>query len=450
MTTPARPANRHHKRPRGEGQWALGYREPLNKNEENKKNDDGLNVRQRIIDIYSKQRLRLHRPGRPARPDALVRALHPAQARDRRRQDRDPGAGGARRPLLHAARPDRRRPAQPAQLRVIADISNQYGRGTADVTDRQNIQLHWIEIEDVPDIWERAGGGRACPPPRPAATPRASSSAARSPGSTPTRSSTPRRADRARSTTRYIGNPAFSNLPRKFKTALTGCPAHCTVHEINDVAFVGVVNEQRRDGLRPVGRRRPVHQPDAGQAARRLRRARSRSPEVWAGVIGIFRDYGYRRLRHRARIKFLINDWGAEKFREVLEKEYLGYALPDGPAPEQPRGGRRDHVGVFPQKDGNFYVGFAPKVGRLDGDMLHVIADLAERYGSGRVHTTVEQKMVILDVRPTRSTEPRRRAGGQRPAGQARPRSAARRWPAPASSSASWPSSRPRPPRPWT
>jgi sulfite reductase (ferredoxin) len=123
---------------------------------------------------------------------------------------------------------------------------------------------------------------------------------------------------------------------------------------------------------------------------------------AYGGVIGIFRDYGYRRLRHRARIKFLINDWGAEKFRDVLEKEYLGYALPDGPAPEQPRGGRRDHVGVFPQKDGNFYVGFAPKVGRLDGDRLHLIADIAERHGSDRVHTTVEQKMVILDVAPDR------------------------------------------------
>src|SRR5690606_8502597 len=106
--------------------------------------------------------------------------------------------------------------------------------------------------------------------------------------------------------------------------------------------------------------------------------------EVWAGVTSIFRDYGYRRLRHRARLKFLVNDWGTEKFRDVLEKEYLGYPLPDGPAPAPPRNGRRDHVGVFPQRDGNFYVGFAPRVGRMSGELLHAVADIAERHGSNR------------------------------------------------------------------
>jgi sulfite reductase (ferredoxin) len=120
--------------------------------------------------------------------------------------------------------------------------------------------------------------------------------------------------------------------------------------------------------------------------------------EVWAGVVSVFRDYGYRRLRHRARIKFLVADWGPERFREVLEKEYLGYALPDGPAPEPPRGGVRDHVGVHPQRDGLCYVGFAPRVGRLSADTLDAIADLAAAHGSGRVRTTTEQKMVILDV----------------------------------------------------
>jgi sulfite reductase (ferredoxin) len=126
--------------------------------------------------------------------------------------------------------------------------------------------------------------------------------------------------------------------------------------------------------------------------------------EVWAGVVSVFRDYGYRRLRHRARIKFLVADWGPEKFREVLEKEYLGYALPDGPAPGAPRGGVRDHVGVHPQVDGLNYVGFAPRVGRLDADALDAIAELAARYGRGRVRTTTEQKMVILDV-PANQTD---------------------------------------------
>jgi sulfite reductase (ferredoxin) len=121
-------------------------------------------------------------------------------------------------------------------------------------------------------------------------------------------------------------------------------------------------------------------------------------PDVWAGVIGIFRDYGYRRLRTRARLKFLVADWGAEKFRQVLEDEYLGRELVDGPAPEQPVQQWRDHIGVHRQKDGRFYVGFAPRVGRVDGATLTKIADLAEAHGSGRVRTTVEQKMIVLDV----------------------------------------------------
>jgi sulfite reductase (ferredoxin) len=119
--------------------------------------------------------------------------------------------------------------------------------------------------------------------------------------------------------------------------------------------------------------------------------------EVWSGVTRLFRDYGYRKSRNRARLKFLVADWGPEKFREVLEKEFLGRALTDGPAPAPPRG-QRDHVGVRRQKDGRSYVGFALKTGRTSGSQLAEIADLAERYGSGSVAMTIEQKVVIRDV----------------------------------------------------
>jgi sulfite reductase (ferredoxin) len=397
MTTPARPANRHHKRPRGEGQWALGYSEPLNKNEENKKNDDGLNVRQRIIDIYSKRGFD---------------SIDPADLRGRMRwyglyTQRKPGIDGGKTAILEPEELDDRYfmlrvridggRLNLAQLRVIADISNIYGRGTADVTDRQNIQLHWIEIEAVPDIWERLESVGLSTTEACGDTPRVILGCPLAGIDTEELIDPTELISEIYDT--YIGNPAFSNLPRKFKSALSGCPAHCTVHEINDVAFVGVVNERGEKGYDLwVGGGLSTNP----MLAKRL--GVFLTPEqvapAYGGVIGIFRDYGYRRLRHRARIKFLINDWGAEKFREILETEYLGYALPDGPAPEQPRGGRRDHVGVFKQKDGNFYVGFAPKVGRLDGDKLHLIADIAERHGSDRVHTTVEQKMVILDVAP--------------------------------------------------
>jgi sulfite reductase (ferredoxin) len=390
------------KRKRGEGQWALGYREPLNKNEENKRNDDGLNVRQRIIDIYSKYGFD---------------SIDPADLRGRFRwyglyTQRRPGIDGGKTAVLEPEELDDRYfmlrvridggRLSNDQLRVIAYISRRYARGTADVTDRQNIQLHWIEIENVPDIWEALESVGLSTTEACGDTPRvilgcplAGIDADEIVDGTP---------EIAAIGEQYIGDAAFSNLPRKFKSAISGCPAQCAIHEINDIAFVGVVKPNGETGYdlwvggglstNPMIGKRLGAFVRPGQVA-----------EVWAGVTGLFRDYGYRRLRHRARIKFLVADWGPEKFREILEKEYLGYALPDGPAPDAPRDGIRDHVGVHPQRDGNCYVGFAPVVGRLSADILDVIADLAARYGSGRVHTTTEQKMVILDVPPERAED---------------------------------------------
>jgi sulfite reductase (ferredoxin) len=386
-------------RKRGEGQWALGYHEPLNKNEENKKNDDGLNVERRIIDVYSK---------------AGFDSIDPADLRGRFRwfglyTQRKPGIDGGKTAILEPEELDDRYfmlrvridggQLDPAQLRAIAEISNKYGRGTADVTDRQNIQLHWIEIESVPAIWDMLKSVGLSTMEACGDTPRviigcplAGIAADEIIDATP----------QIRDThDRYIGTPEFSNLPRKFKSAMSGCTAHCTVHEINDIAFVGVVNEHGETGYDVfVGGGLSTNPMFAQRLGAFVKPEQVH--EVWKGVISVFRDYGYRRLRHRARIKFLVNDWGAAKFREVLEKEYLGFALPDGPAPAEPKA-QRDHVGIHPQRDGNVYVGFAPRVGRLNGDLLHVIGDLAEEYGSGRVRTTAEQKMVILDVPPARA-----------------------------------------------
>jgi sulfite reductase (ferredoxin) len=383
------------KRKRGEGQWALGYREPLNKNEENKRNDDGLNVRQRIIDIYSKYGFD---------------SIDPADLRGRFRwyglyTQRRPGIDGGKTAVLEPEELDDRYfmlrvridggRLSNDQLRVIAYISRRYARGTADVTDRQNIQLHWIEIENVPDIWEALESVGLSTTEACGDTPRvilgcplAGIDADEIVDGTP---------EIAAIGEQYIGDTAFSNLPRKFKSAISGCPAQCAIHEINDIAFVGVVKPDGETGYdlwvggglstNPmIGKRLGAFvRPDQVEA-------------VWAGVTGIFRDYGYRRLRHRARIKFLIADWGPERFREVLERDYLGFQLADGPAPEPTAGRSRDHVGIHPQKDGLFFVGFAPTVGRLNGDTLALIAKLAAQYGSGRVRTTTEQKMVILDV----------------------------------------------------
>jgi sulfite reductase (ferredoxin) len=195
-------------------------------------------------------------------------------------------------------------------------------------------------------------------------------------------------------TSRYLGDPTLSNLPRKFKSSI-GWLADVP-YESNDISFVGVVHPEHGPGFDLwVG---------GGLSTNPMLAVRlgawvplAEVAEVWHGVISVFRDYGYRRLRSRARLKFLVADWGADRFREVLETQYLHRKLVDGPAPELPER-PYDHVGVHRQRDGRFYVGVAPVAGRVSGTTLASLADIAEAHGSGRIRTTPYQKLVVLDV----------------------------------------------------
>jgi sulfite reductase (ferredoxin) len=373
----------------------MGHLEPLTPQERLKKDDDGLNVRGRIETIYSK---------------AGFASIDPSDLRGRMRwwglyTQRRQGIDGGKTAILEPEELDDEyfmmRVRIPGglltnqQLRVIAQIATEFGRDLADITDRQNIQLHWIRIEDVPEIWRRLEAvglstGEAC-------------------------GDTPRNmlgcpvagveADEFFDATESLLavnkfgllNPDFSNLPRKYKTAVSGCSKHCTLHEINDVSFVGMRHDDGRIGFDlwvggglstnpKLAQRLGVFVPPEDTV------------EVWSAVTKVFRDWGYRRSRNRARLKFLVDDWGVEKFREILEGEdFLGRKLEDGPEAKAAPG-PRDHVGVNKQKDGNNYVGFAFRTGRSNGTELAALADLAERHGSGRVALTVEQKMVIFDV----------------------------------------------------
>jgi sulfite reductase (ferredoxin) len=387
---------------RGDGQWALGYREPLNKNEETKKNDDGLNVRDRIIGIYAKRGFD---------------SIDPADLRGRFRwfglyTQRRQGIDGGKTATLEPEDLDDRYfmlriridggQLSGEQLATVADVSRRYARGTADVTDRQNIQLHWVQIEDVPAIWESLEAVGLSTTEACGDTPRvilgcplAGIDAEEILDATP---------EIRETAARYVGSPEFSNLPRKYKSAISGCSVQCTMHEINDVAFVGVPGPDGQPGYDLWAGGGLSTNPMIGKRLGAFVPPRQ-VPEVWAGVTSVFRDYGYRRLRHRARLKFLMADWGPERFREVLERDYLGYQLADGPAPKAPGSGQRDHVGIHKQRDGRYYVGFAPRVGRMSADSLALVADLAAEYGSGRVRTTTEQKMVILDVPEARAEE---------------------------------------------
>ncbi|NEK57948.1 nitrite/sulfite reductase [Geodermatophilus sabuli] len=392
MTSPTRASNRPQ---RGQGQWALGYREPLNPNERMKKDSDGLEVRQRIIDIYSK---------------AGFDAIDPGDLRGRMRwmglyTQRAQGIPGGKTAVLEPeeledsyfmmrARIDGGQLTSDA-LRVLGGISTEFGRDVADVTDRQNVQYHWIRIEDVPEIWRRLESVglstmEACGdvPRVMLGCPLAGILEDEVLDATDVIAAT---------VAKYVGNPEFSNLPRKWKTSMSGCVDHCTEPEIDDVSFVGVVNEAGEAGYDLLVGGGLSTNPMFAQRIGVFVRP-DQVTDVWAACTSVFRDYGYRRQRNRARIKFLVADWGPEKFRQVLQDEYLHEALPDGPAAAPAKHDQRDHVGVAKQKDGANAVGFALRTGRISGSLLTTIADLADEYGRGRIRTTTQQKLVILDV----------------------------------------------------
>ncbi|WP_412542076.1 nitrite/sulfite reductase [Longispora sp. K20-0274] len=381
-------------RAKGQGQWALGYREPLNANERMKKDDDGLNVRARVENVYQytgfagidpsdlRGRLRwwgLYTQRKPGIDGGRTASLEPHELEDEYFMLRVRIDGGQ---------------LSLEQLRVIADISVRYARSSADLTDRQNIQLHWVRIEDVPAIWkalEAVGLStqEACGdvPRVIVGSPVAGVSAEELIDPTDVIREIERR---------FVGNPEFSNLPRKFKSSISWLPD--VPYEVNDVAFVGSVHADHGPGFDLwVGGGLAVNP----MLAKRLGVwvPLNDIPEVWAGVIGIFRDYGYRRLRTKARLKFLVNDWGVEKFRDVLENEYLKRKLTDGPPPVLPER-PIDHIGAAPQNDGNFYLGVAPVVGRISGEKLHALADVLERHNLHRVRTTAYQKLLVLDIPP--------------------------------------------------
>ena len=389
MTVTSRPT-----RSKSTGAWADGDRTPLNHNEQFKQEDDALNVRARIEEIYSQQgfasiakddltgRMRwwgLYTQRKAGIDGGKTATLEPEELDDDRFMMRVRVDGGQ---------------LSLEQLRAIADVSVDFGRGTADVTDRQNIQYHWIDVRDVPTIWQRLESvglstQEACGdcPRVIMGSPVAGVSADEIIDGRPAIEAIE---------SRYIGDQAFSNLPRKFKTAISGHPGHDVVPQINDVAFIGAVHPEHGPGFDVwVGGGLSTNPHLAERLGAWV--PLDEVPQVWEGVVSIFRDYGYRRLRSRARLKYLLQDWGIEKFREVLETEYLRRSLVDldaPPVPDTPV----DHVGVHRQTDGRFYVGAATTVGRISGPLLQQLADVVEAHGSGRVALTPMQKIVVLDV----------------------------------------------------
>ena len=380
---------------RGEGQWALGYNEPLNKNEQSKKDDNPLNVRARILNIYSKRGFA---------------SIDPADLRGRFRwmglyTQRAPGFDGGKTAMLEEEELDdeffmlRVRSdgelLDAAKLRALGSIGTDFARGTADITDRQNIQYHWIEIENVPEIWQRLDDVgmtslEACgDSPRPfLGSPVAGVAADEIIDATPALEEIKRR---------YIGNPEYSNLPRKFKTSASGHPSHDCVPSVNDVSFVGTVHPEHGPGFDLwVGGGLSTN-PMLAQKLRRLDPARRGAGRLGGGHVGL----------PRLRLPPAALACPAEVPRRRLGRG----EVPRGPrdrVPEEaarqeplPRGLRSRPAttsACTPRRTASSTSAPRRSPAASTAQTLTGLGDLVEKYGAAGARLTAQQKVVVLGV----------------------------------------------------
>lgn len=283
------------------------------------------------------------------------------------------------------------------QARALAEIGRLYGRSLVDVTTRQAIQFHWLTVENLPDIFRRLEAAglysfEACGdcPRTIVGNPLAGIDK-----------------DELFDTTDIVEqlndffmlNRDFSNLPRKFKISVSANKYNNAQAEINDLAYTPAVKVI--DGVETLG----FHLMVGGGLSAKPHLAQKLDvfvkPEealkVAAGVVTLFRDYGYREKRHHARLKFLVADWGAEKFKEKLI-EVVGELPSRGE--DQTIGWQAAYFdGVHPQvQEGLSYVGLNVPVGRMNSDELDQLAELADQYGEGKLRTTMSQNIIISGV----------------------------------------------------
>jgi len=290
------------------------------------------------------------------------------------------------------------------QMRVLASVVAKCGKqhGVADITTRQNIQIRSFPIEDVPEMFEKF----------------------RSVGLTSVQSAmdnirnitgspvagidvnelydTRELANQVQNllTNNGEGNPAFTNLPRKFNIAIAGCRDNSTHAEINDLAFIPAFKEESKEtfGFNII----------VGGFFSSKRIAAAIPLNVWVppsdvvalceALLIVFRDHGLRESRQKARLMYLIDEWGIEKFRAEVEKQ-MGKSLAIAAEKDEIEWEKRDHIGVHPQKQAGLnYVGLQIPVGRMYADDMYEFARLADAYGTGDIRLTVEQNILITNV----------------------------------------------------
>lgn len=282
-----------------------------------------------------------------------------------------------------------------AQMAGIGRLANQYGRGSVDITTRQNLQLRWIRIEDVPEIFGalEALGIRHLQP---------GMDNIRNVTGCPAAGLDPDELIDASGLAlaiqdSIIGRKDYSNLPRKFNISISGCRHDCALSQTHDLGLTpatreGVVGFNVRAGGAMGGRSTHLSW-DLDVFV-----APSEVVSLCQAVLSTFRDEGSRENRLQARLKWLVESWGVERFRAEIERR-LGSCLRRAGRDEVwDYGG--DHLGVHPQKhSGVSYVGLTVPVGRTNGDDLVEIARLAESYGSGELRLTNDQNVLIVNVR---------------------------------------------------
>ncbi|WP_435185992.1 nitrite/sulfite reductase [Halobellus sp. EA9] len=320
---------------------------------------------------------------------------------------------------------------EPGQLKVVGEIADEYARGPgtnpifgdayADWTTRQSIQLHWIELSDVPEIFEKLEENGL-------STQQACGDSWRNIVGNPVAGKDGQEVIDAWPVIRELnetfkGNDDHSNLPRKWKVSVTGSADGSGQGDINDLAFEPAYKEidavegtstssrtESGDGEDVVGFNVRV----GGGLARNEPRF-ARDIDVWVrpenvsdvagGLSALFRDNGDREDRYNARIKFLVDEWGPEKVRETLQEEYVDFELHTAGRDVREEytyntgeGERNDLVGVHEQKDGKYFVGLNVLVGRMGAEDVLELADLAEEYGSGEVRLSQRQNVIVTDV----------------------------------------------------
>ncbi len=283
------------------------------------------------------------------------------------------------------------------QAEALASICKDYGRGVFDVTTRQAIQFHWLEIENIPDIFnrlQRAGLSSAG----------ACGDITRNIVGNPLAGIDPNELFDTEPIVRDIfeyfqHNQDFSNLPRKYKVSISTNIHNASNAEINCLSFTPAIKEI--DGEDVHG----FHVKVGGGLAARPYLAETldvfiqpeQVKETTIAITTIFRDFGYREKRHRARLKFLVADWGTEQFKEKLVEL-------TGPLPSKGEDVQKDwnagyFYGVHKQKqDGLNYIGFNVPVGRLDADEVFEIAEISKQYGNGEIRTCNSQNVIIPNI----------------------------------------------------